>query len=120
MAVRAAVAADCAARAGGFWQMHDLLFRRSGHLTEQYLADTSSNPGVPGDSPLSCPTAEVETMIRRQLAEARSLQVVATPTFFVGLNTKDGVIFRHRGSGPSLQPLIGMIDATLSVSGSAR
>jgi protein-disulfide isomerase len=120
MAVKAAVAAECAGKQGKFWEVHDRLFQLEGRITERNVDDISSELGLSSALESTCRVDELEAAVRTQLQDARQLQVGVTPTFFVGLNTAAGVVVRQRISGSALAPLLGMIDAELAALGTAR
>lgn len=90
-AVNAALAAECAGREGRFWQMHDLLFRNQDALDLPSLDKWLVAAGV-SKTVKACADAGVESAVRAQMAAALKLEVMSTPTFFVGRIQPDGTL----------------------------
>jgi protein-disulfide isomerase len=83
-ALRAAEAAECAGGQGKFWEMHDLLFEKQGHLAQHQLFDYASSLGLD----MARFTAEMDDEIylqrvRETQASGDASGVRGTPTFFV-------------------------------------
>lgn len=103
-AFRAAEAAECAARAGMFWEMHDLLFEAAGALTEADLLRYAGS--------LSLESADFETCLRTgamaervvsDIRDGEALGVAGTPTFFFAEVHDDGklsVLAKMNGMRP--------------------
>ena len=72
-----------AMREGGFWEMHDLLFKNYGRLTEDSLIALGETQGLDPARLRSAMGAGVNSTIIRDAREAKEAGVVATPTFFV-------------------------------------
>jgi len=91
-ATRAAAAADCAGRQGLFWQMHDALFQQQDSLADKDLSNLSKSVGV-NPIPFSTCMAgdDVRLSIEREVEVARKLNVVSTPSFFLGRVVDDTV-----------------------------
>jgi protein-disulfide isomerase len=76
-ALHRAAIAECAARQGRFWEVHDRLFRlqdRVDLIKKEFRA--SAPPG--------CTQSDVTETIRLRASRARQLGVNGTPTVFVG------------------------------------
>jgi len=82
-AVRAAVAADCAGREGGFWGMHDELFRRQRNLEESAVLEAARSLGLREDAFRAC-LAEGITAWRTSSLEGVKLGIRSTPAFLFG------------------------------------
>jgi protein-disulfide isomerase len=83
-ALAAAVAAECAASQGKFWEMHDLLFEKQEHLELRRLFDYARTLGLD----MERFTAEMGDQIYLQRVRANQKSgdasgVRGTPTFFV-------------------------------------
>lgn len=89
-ALRAAVAADCAARSGRFWEMHDALLADQQSLRPTDLASHAARLGLDAAQFARCSSADTETLIRKRAADARALGVSMTPTFIVGRADPEG------------------------------
>jgi len=79
----AAYAAEAAAAQGKFWEMHDLLLSKSGEKYEDQLAEYARRLGLHierfQERMLS---SAARAPVARDIAEARRLLVVTTPTYF--------------------------------------
>ncbi len=89
-ALNAALAAECAAGQGRFWEMHDLLFANQDHLKIPQLHSYAERLGLD----MARYTAEMDDQvylqrIREHMAGARRSGVRATPTFFVNGRLQD-------------------------------
>jgi protein-disulfide isomerase len=90
-AVRAALAAESASRAGAFWPMHDALFARQHDLSDEGLAAAASSAGADPAAVL----ADVEAgaalaLVREDFDGGTAAGVLGTPTFFVNGLRHDG------------------------------
>jgi protein-disulfide isomerase len=84
-ALFAAQLTECAGRQGKFWEMHDRLFRAPGRLSSSSLDRWAASIGIAAPDLRECLNApEIEDRIDAQVALARSLQVVSTPTLMFG------------------------------------
>jgi protein-disulfide isomerase len=88
---KAAEAAECAARQGHYWEMHERLFS-SDALSEQELMQFADALGLERTAFARCLAGEAAGTITADLAEGRRLGVDSTPTFFVGALQADGSI----------------------------
>jgi protein-disulfide isomerase len=117
----AATAAFCANLAGRFWQVHDSLFADQRKLAEEFIDRRAEGAGLSLVDFRACQKSrEAEAAIRRDVAVADSLAIVATPTILLGTLAPDGqLVVSHRYSGaPSLDEL-GAAVAQLSKRGRA-
>jgi protein-disulfide isomerase len=96
-ACQAAIAAECAARAGKFWEYHDLLFGAQDRLGRDDLIAKAVGLGIARDSFVSClddPSAR-----SRVLADATAgakLGVKSTPTLVINGRAVEGALERTR------------------------
>jgi len=86
----AALAAECAARQGKFWAMHDLLFDKQDEWTNApdlgaQFAGYAQTAGLDAGSFAAC-ISRPDTMsaVDRDVREGDAWQVTSTPTLFVG------------------------------------
>jgi protein-disulfide isomerase len=89
-AFRAAEAAECAHRAGKFWEMHDRIFGDQEHLDDDtFLADARA---IAIDVPQwqTCYAGAAEASVRRDAAEAQGMGITGTPFFLIGVRLPDG------------------------------
>ncbi|MCC6849410.1 MAG: thioredoxin domain-containing protein [Deltaproteobacteria bacterium] len=97
LACQAAIAAECAARGGKFWEYHDLLFRAQDKLGREDLVAKAVGLGIPADQFAAClddPSARA-----RVLADANAggkLGVKSTPTMVINGRTVEGALERSR------------------------
>ena len=85
LAMTAAQAAECAGRQGKFWPMHDLMFLNPKLLAEPHLRKHAARVRVDTRAFAAClDDSETEAKVRGDLAEAKTLGVTGTPTFFFG------------------------------------
>ena len=104
----AAVAAECAARQGKYWEMHDALFE-----TQSRLEDASASSfdgaarliGLDESAFATCVTGpDALAKVRADGAEANRLDVKSTPSFFIGRPRADGgidLLKRISGAAPA-------------------
>ena len=77
-------AAAVAAAQGKFWPMHDLLFRNQQWDSRKVIIGHARELGMDADGFLEATTAaETRERVARDQVLGRSLQVTATPTYFV-------------------------------------
>jgi protein-disulfide isomerase len=99
-AFKAAEASLCSARRGKFWEMHEALFALPMELDAASLVVRARTLGLDAAAFERCLGGETTAQVEHDLAEARRLQVTATPTFFFGRVGTDGrVTVLHRESG---------------------
>lgn len=92
----ASEAAECAARQGRYWKMHEGLFESPSALARADLRKLARSIGLDAGRFETCLSGEASAQIDASLAEGRRLQVVGTPTFFVGRFGRDGSIESHK------------------------
>ena len=93
----AAIAAECAARAGKFWEYHDLLFTGQDRLGRDDLIAKAVGLGIPKDTFVAClddPTARQP--IANDTAAGAKLGVKSTPTLVINGRTVEGALERSR------------------------
>jgi protein-disulfide isomerase len=101
----AAVAAECAARRGRFWEIRTLLFKSQASLEPAVLERIAQDAGLDRQPFVECVADRtIAEVIRADLKDAAKLNVLATPTFFLGEIAADGesVVLKKRING--LQP----------------
>ena len=92
-AAKAAEAAECAARQGKFWEMHESLFTDATKLGLTDLLQHARDIGLNETQFNACvDNQETASLVRRDLEEGRRLGVTGTPAFFLGLRRADGTI----------------------------
>ena len=121
LAEGAAEAAECAARQGSFWRMHDRLFADQGSLEPANLRETARELGLDLRKFESCTDGQARDHIRADIASGREVSVSGTPTFFLGtLNDDARVVVKQRISGAKdfaeFKRAIESVLATVSVS----
>jgi len=93
LAFAAAEAAECAARQGGFWPMHDRLFAPKAQLHRQALSEAARAIGLEPKAFEACMgSGEAEPRIRADMAIASGLLMRGTPAFLVGRAQADGKV----------------------------
>jgi protein-disulfide isomerase len=81
----AALAANCAARQGKFWQFHDLLFQNQQQLSLQGQRALASDAGIDLTQFDECVQRQPGSAgIARDMESAQSLGINSTPTFLIG------------------------------------
>ena len=91
LAMKAAEATHCAGEQGKYWEMHDRLFAHQQELARPDLSKHAQALGLDMAAFDQCvDTGKSATRIRKDMAEAQSLQVTGTPTFFLGLTDPNG------------------------------
>lgn len=83
-AQRAAESAECAARQGRFWPMHDSLFTAPMRLSEADLVEHARVASVDLSAFNECMRGEAEERVSDDRDFASSIGVSATPSFLVG------------------------------------
>ena len=100
-AMKAAEAAECAAKQQRFWPMHDRLFSPAAALSDGGLRKHAEAIGLDVGRFQNClATGETLNKIRADRAAADDLGLDSTPVFFVGLVRDDGgvdLVRRFRG-----------------------
>ena len=100
-APKAGEAAECAAKQGRFWDMHEAIFAESKALE---VADFTRHAERLKFDLLTFSTClesgETADVVQKDLAEGKRLAVNATPAFFIGIVGADGAIdLRERSTG---------------------
>ena len=90
LAEKAAIAAQCAAKVGKFWEMHDRLFLESPRLEEEVLRGYAESIGIPGQEFDHCMSGYGRDQIVTDLADAKTLGLSGTPSFLIGTMRADG------------------------------
>jgi protein-disulfide isomerase len=90
-ATPAAVAAHCASNQGMFWEFHDALFQRQTFLSDAQYTQIAQELGLNEKKFNGC-FNEKETLpiIKKDFDEAKGLNVLATPTIFIGTDSHVG------------------------------
>jgi protein-disulfide isomerase len=98
-AAPAAVAVECAGRQNLFWEMHDATFK-SASLDEGSLERVVSSMGMDLTKFKTCEKdADVLAKVRHDVEGAMALGINATPSFFLGSRTPEGVRVEYALSG---------------------
>ncbi len=80
----AAVASECAAEQGKFWQYHDLLFSNQQHLERDSLIAYATRLGLASDRFAAClDSPEPRARVQHDISEAADLGIDSTPTVFI-------------------------------------
>jgi len=96
-AMNAAVAARCAGEQGDFWRYHDLLMANQTSLDESNFLLFAGEDGLDVERFGSCYSGRLtEPLVRRDVDEALSLGIDATPYLFVGNTRLSGVVSVER------------------------
>jgi protein-disulfide isomerase len=100
LALRASVAAECAAAQGKYWDMHIRLFDiQAGKRSPDFVADAKA-VRLNLATFEQCMQKEREDDIREDIRVGRSLGITGTPTFFLGKFESDGqILLSKRLSG---------------------
>lgn len=96
-ACQAAIASECAARAGKFWEYHDLLFGGQDKLGRDELIAKAEGLGIAKDTFVAClddPTAR--TNVLTDTGAGAKLGVKSTPTLVINGRTIEGALERSR------------------------
>jgi len=100
---RAAEAAQCAARQGRFWGLHDWAFAHQTELSPDRLRDAAGRLGLDVRAFDQCIGGEAAERITSDMALAKQLGVEGTPTWFFGTTEPNGTVTlvnRIVGLGP--------------------
>ena len=82
-ACEAAMAAECAATQGHFWEYHDLLFENQSALDRDSLIEYAESLGLDRSQFLACLESDAaRRAVERDVSEGDQLGVASTPTFF--------------------------------------
>jgi protein-disulfide isomerase len=86
---KAAEAAECAAREGKFWDMHNWLFEHQRELDEIHIHDAATAILLDAGRFSSC-LEDVADKVDQEIRAAAPLAIPGTPTFFVGRRLPNG------------------------------
>jgi protein-disulfide isomerase len=96
-ACQAAIAAECAARAGKFWEYHDLLFGAQDRLGRDDLIAKATGLGIPQETFAAClddPAARARVV--SDTGAGAKLGVKSTPTLVINGRYVEGALDRSR------------------------
>lgn len=96
-ACQAAIASECAARSGKFWEYHDLLFRGQDKLGRDDLIAKATGLGIPAAEFTAC--LDDPSTRARVVSDANAggkLGVKSTPTMVLNGRTVEGALERSR------------------------
>jgi protein-disulfide isomerase len=101
----AAMAAECAATHGRYWQAHETLFRNQNALADEQLRNYVVAAGVDDKGRVTCTTDnQIAAAVSADRSEAVKLRILGTPTFMLGMVQPDGrtvaVSTRFNGAVP--------------------
>jgi len=112
-ATKLAEAARCAGEQGGFWAMHDFLFKHAATLDVGMLGQYGSALGLDGEALDACVSSgRYREAIEEDAALAKAAGVSGTPTFFVNGKRYDG--------GQTYNDLVKAVDAALQSPGGSQ
>jgi len=115
-AMPAALAANCAAEQGKYWEMHDFLFGNPDKLEAEMILASSKEIGVDRTKLEKCmndPGKKAE--ITKDMEDAQKYGVRGTPSFFIGKTEPDGEITGVSVKGAQPYPVFKKeIDALLT------
>ena len=83
LALQAAIAAECAAKQGKFWQYSDALFDNQTALGKSTFDELAEGLNLNSVEFRACRSSDMTSFIARQASEAAALEIDATPTLFV-------------------------------------
>jgi protein-disulfide isomerase len=83
-AARAAQSAECAAKQGQFWTMHDALFRNPSRLEDDDLTSDAVAIGLDRNAFLACMSSAPSDRVKQNIESAEGFGLRATPSFIVG------------------------------------
>lgn len=96
-ACQAAIASECAARAGKFWEFHDLLFGAQDKLGRDDLVTKAVGLGIERDAFTTClDDPAVRALVKADTDAGAKLGVQSTPTLVINGRTIEGALERTR------------------------
>ncbi|MHA2647389.1 MAG: thioredoxin domain-containing protein [bacterium JZ-2024 1] len=96
-ALPAAIASECAARWGRFWEMHDLIFQNQTMLQQDDLKRYLASVGVDPSRYDECAKdGQIVARIQADMTQAQEIGLTGTPSFIVGVPLPDGRIVGKR------------------------
>jgi protein-disulfide isomerase len=90
--IRAAEAAMCAGRQGRFWEMHDRLFQAPSRSAAERHLDASHLVDLNAAGYRECLAAGNNKDVLADIAQAKTLNVRGTPTFFLGVVERESQV----------------------------
>ena len=94
-ACQAAIASECAERAGKFWEYHDLLFTSQDKLGRDDLVAKAVGLGIPKDTFIAClDDPSVRARVLSDTAAGAKLGVKSTPTLVINGRAVEGALER--------------------------
>ena len=83
-AEKAAEAAECAAKEGKFWEMHDAVFAAQPEIGTENLKAIAKTIGLSTQKFTTClDSGETKPIVDKDTADGSALSITGTPTFFV-------------------------------------
>ena len=102
-ALRAAATAECGRRQGKFWDVHDAIFLASPHELGTVKSDKLARSlGMNVKAFENCVNGDGQDAVRRDAADANSLGVRGTPTFFFGIKENGNAVRVIRREGGAI------------------
>ncbi len=92
LALKAAVAAECAARQNAFWAYSDGLFEHQDLLSDAFFEQLAGERGLSITEFDTCRAAGVPAAVHKGMSQAEYLEIEGTPTFFVNGRRFAGVV----------------------------
>ena len=102
-ALGAAEAAECAARDGKFWALHDWAFQHQTELDRANLLAAAKTLGLDRTAFAACLDGQTTARVKADVAAAKGFSITGTPTWFIGVVQADGrvkVTDRIEGARP--------------------
>jgi protein-disulfide isomerase/uncharacterized membrane protein len=89
----AAIAAECAAEQGRFWEYHDLLFANQSSLDRDSLLEYADRLGMKREEFVSCLESDrARRRVENDAREGARLKITSTPTLFLNGRTVTGAL----------------------------
>jgi protein-disulfide isomerase len=83
--IPASIAAHCADRQGKFWEYHDAVFARQTFLSDEQYKQIAQELELNMNRFTSCTTnQDTAAIVQKDAEEGRALDIIATPTLFIG------------------------------------
>jgi protein-disulfide isomerase len=83
LALKAAIAAECAGKQNAFWQYSDGLFEHQESLSEPLFGELARECGLNIAEFNACESGDVPNAVRKGVSEAAFLEIDGTPTLFI-------------------------------------
>lgn len=115
-ALGAAIAATCAGRQGRFWPLHDALFQNQSQLDPPGLRRIAASIALDLEAYDRCvEDPKVAETIHADVAKAKAVGIMGTPTFFVGVADDEGrVVVKRVLTGVQTERALGDVVDELS------